>query len=46
MDVGKAFQIGAQAMSLQVGGYDYLVHPVGTPEWIIRAQITFLFTRN
>jgi hypothetical protein len=46
VDVGKAFQIGEQAMSLQVGGYDYLMHPVGTPEWIIRAQITFLFTKK
>jgi hypothetical protein len=46
VDVGKAFQIGEQAISLQFGGYDYLMPPDGTPEWIIRTQMTFLFTRN
>ncbi len=43
VDVGKAFRIGEQAMSLQVGGYDFLMHPAGTPSWIIRVQMTFLF---
>jgi len=42
-DIGKAFKIGEQAMSLQVGGYDYPMHPDGAPQWIIRAQMTFLF---
>jgi hypothetical protein len=46
VDVGKAFQLGEQAMSLQVGGYDFLMHPIGTPDWIIRVQITFLFTNS
>ncbi len=43
VDIGKAFQIGERAMSLQVGGYDYPMHPDGAPQWIIRAEMTFLF---
>jgi hypothetical protein len=42
-DVSKTFQIGGRATSLQIGAYDYLKHPEGTPKWIVRAQITFLF---
>ncbi|HYL59599.1 MAG TPA: hypothetical protein VEU51_12060 [Candidatus Acidoferrales bacterium] len=42
-DVGKAFNIGPQSLSLQLGSYDLLKHPAGEPQWIIRAQITFLF---
>jgi len=42
-DVGKAFNIGPQAVSLQVGSYDFLKHPEGGAEWIIRAQFTLLF---
>ncbi len=42
-DIGKAFQIGEQAMSLEAGGYDYPMRPAGAPQWIIRAQMTFLF---
>jgi hypothetical protein len=42
-DIGKAFDIGPQALSIQLGSYDFLKHPEGGPEWMIRAQITFLF---
>ncbi len=42
-DVGKAFNIGPQAISFQVGSYDLLKHPEGEAEWIIRAQLTLLF---
>jgi hypothetical protein len=42
-DVGKAFNIGPQAVSLQAGSYDLLKHPAGGPEWIIRVQFTLLF---
>ncbi|MGC2492465.1 MAG: hypothetical protein WA410_06440 [Candidatus Binatus sp.] len=42
-DVGKAFNIGAQSMSLQLGAYDLLKRPDGAPQWIMRASITFLF---
>jgi hypothetical protein len=43
VDIGKAFKIGEQAMSLQVGGYDYPMHPDGSTQWMMRAQMTFLF---
>jgi hypothetical protein len=43
MDVGKVFKIGSQAMSVQVGAYDYVDRPQDAAHWIIRAQITFLF---
>jgi hypothetical protein len=42
-DVGKPFNIGPQAMSLQVGSYDFLKHPEGGPQWMIRVQLTLLF---
>ena len=42
-DVGKAFNIGSQAMSLQIGSYDFVKHPDGAPQWMIRAQLTLLF---
>jgi hypothetical protein len=42
-DVGKAFDLGRQAMSLQIGSYDFVKHPGGGPQWMIRAQITLLF---
>jgi len=42
-DIGKAFNIGPQSLSLQLGSYDLLKHPEGGPQWIVRAQITFLF---
>ena len=42
-DVGKAFNIGPQAMSLQIGAYDFVKHPDGGPGWMIRASVTLLF---
>ena len=42
-DVGKPFNIGPQAMSLQIGSYDFLKHPEGGPQWMIRIQLTLLF---
>jgi hypothetical protein len=42
-DVGKPCNIGPQAMSLQVGAYDFLKHPEGGPQWMIRVQLTLLF---
>jgi len=46
VDIGKAFRIVEQAMSLQVGGYDYPMHPDGAPQWIVRTQMTFLFSNR
>jgi hypothetical protein len=45
LDVGKVTKIGGQDVSFQIGGYDALKSPTGAPQWIIRAQITFLFPR-
>ena len=42
-DVGKAFNLGPQAMSLQLGSYDFVKHPEGGPGWMIRASATLLF---
>lgn len=45
-DVGKAFNIGRQSMSLQIGSYDFIKHPEGGPQWMIRAQFTLLFSQR
>jgi hypothetical protein len=42
-DVGKAFSVGSPAMGIQLGAYDLLKRPEGTPQWIIRVQLTALF---
>ncbi|MGC2442124.1 transporter [Candidatus Binatus sp.] len=42
-DVGKAFNIGSQSLSLQAGAYDLLKRPDGAPQWIMRVSVTFLF---
>jgi hypothetical protein len=43
VDIGKAFNLRMQAMSLQVGSYDFVKRPEGTPQWMIRVQLTLLF---
>ena len=42
-DIGKAFSIGSQAMSLQLGSYDLAKRSDGDPQWLIRMQLTMLF---
>jgi hypothetical protein len=42
-DVGKAFHVGSQGMSVQIGSYDAAKRPQGTPQWVIRLQLTLLF---
>jgi hypothetical protein len=42
-DIGKAFNIGPQSLSLQIGAYDLLKRPDGAPQWIMRVSATFLF---
>ena len=42
-DVGKAFKMGSQDLSLQLGAYDLLKRPDGAPQWIARVSVTFLF---
>ena len=42
-DIGKAFKMGSQDLSLQVGAYDLLKRPDDAPQWILRVSVTFLF---
>ncbi len=42
-DIGKAFKMGSQDLSLQVGAYDLLKRPDVAPQWIARVSVTFLF---
>jgi len=42
-DIGKAFNIGSQNLSLQLGAYDLLKRPDGAPQWLVRVSVTFLF---
>src|SRR6266581_5565003 len=42
-DIGDALTIGAQAMTFQLGVYDFLKRPDGGAEWLMRAQVTLLF---
>jgi hypothetical protein len=42
-DIGKAFKMGSQDLSLQGGAYDLLKRPDGAPQWIARISVTFLF---
>ena len=43
VDVGKAFNLGSQAMSLQIGSYDFVKHPQGSAQWMLRVTVTLLF---
>jgi hypothetical protein len=43
VDVGKAFKMGSQDLSLQLGACDLLKRPDGAPQWILRVSVTFLF---
>jgi hypothetical protein len=42
-DVGDAFNVGADGLSIQLGAYDLVERPSGAPQWIIRLQLTVLF---
>jgi hypothetical protein len=42
-DIGKAFKMDSQDLSLQVGAYHLLKRPEGAPQWILRVSVTFLF---
>jgi hypothetical protein len=43
VDVGKAFNLGSRAMSLQLGAYDFVKHPQGSARWMLRVTATLLF---
>lgn len=42
-DAGKAFNLGSQSMSLELGAYDLVKQPSGAPQWFIRVQMMLLF---
>jgi hypothetical protein len=42
-DVGIAFTVGSQAMSVLVGAYDLVKRPSGAPASIVRVQLTVIF---
>jgi len=43
LDLGKAFNLGSRAMSLQLGAYDFVKHPQGSARWMLRVTLTLLF---
>lgn len=44
LDIGTSLHVGKQAMCLQLGSYWFVEHPDGAPEWMVRLQVTFLFS--
>jgi hypothetical protein len=46
VDIGKAFNLGSQSMTLQLGSYDFLKYQNGNPRWLIRANLTLLFPNS
>ena len=42
-DVGSAFTVGSQAMSVLVGAYDLVKRPSDAPASIVRVQLTVIF---
>ena len=43
LDIGKVFVAGGQSFALQVGSYYYLQKPEGAPNWVLRAQLSWVF---
>jgi hypothetical protein len=44
LDVGRVFDLGQRALSVQLGVYKTVVRPEGAPGWVVRAQIQFSFS--
>jgi hypothetical protein len=40
---GRIFKIGDQPVSANIAGYYNVVHPTGTPNWQLRAELSLLF---
>ena len=40
---GRIFKLGDQPVSANIAGYYNVVHPTGTPNWQLRAELTLLF---
>jgi hypothetical protein len=43
---GRIFRIDDQPVSANIGGYYNTVHPTGTSNWQLRAQLSLLFTER
>jgi hypothetical protein len=46
LDVGKAFQIGKQSLSLQFGTYYNIERAEGASKWLIRLQVSLIFPKQ
>jgi hypothetical protein len=46
LDIGKVTKVGSQAVSFQIGAYDFVRYPTETASWVIRVQVAFLFPRR
>ena len=43
VDVGRAFKIGSQAMSLQLGAYYNVKKPASATEWVVQTQLSWSY---
>jgi len=41
--IGRIFKLGDQPVSAYISGYYNAVHPTGTPNWQLRAELSLLF---
>jgi hypothetical protein len=46
LDVGKAFQLGRQSVSLQFGTYYNVERAEGAARWLVRLQLSFIFPKH
>ena len=46
MDVGRAFQIGKQSVSVQFGTYYNVERAEGAARWLVRLQVSFIFPKH
>jgi hypothetical protein len=46
MDVGKAFEIGKQSVSLQFGTYYNVERAEGAARWLVRFQVSLIFPKH
>jgi hypothetical protein len=40
---GRIFKIGDQPVSANIAAYYNVVHPTASPNWQLRAELSFLF---
>jgi hypothetical protein len=46
LDVGKAFQIGKQSLSVQFGTYYNVERAEGAAKWLLRLQVSLIFPKH